>query len=80
METTIKTCNKLWLSQKEAAKYLGVSKDWLENQRVQGKLSFSKVANTIFYIKSEVDRLIINGAIFGKSEFKEEVIKSRSRK
>jgi len=60
---------KLWLSQKEAAKYLGVSKDWLRDRRNDGKLHYSVVGNTIFYIKSEIDKLIISGAISGRTLF-----------
>lgn len=60
---------KIWLSQKEAAKYLGVSKDWLRDRRDDGKLHYSVVGNTIFYIKSEIDKLIISGAISGKQFF-----------
>lgn len=61
---------KLWLSQKEAAKYLGVSKDWLRDRRNEGKLHYSVVGNTIFYIKSEIDNIVISGAISGKQFFK----------
>lgn len=71
----ISTCDKLWLSQKEATTYLGVSKDWLEDRRRDGMLHYSKVANTIFYIKSEIDRIVADGAIYGKSEFKKEARK-----
>ena len=71
--TEMKVCQidtrKLWLSQKEAAKYLGVSKDWLRDRRNEGKLHYSVVVNTIFYIKSEIDKLIVSGAISGRSIF-----------
>ena len=60
---------KLWLSNKEAAKYLGVSKDWLKDRRENGTLHYSVVGNTIFYIKKEIDRLIADNAISGKSIF-----------
>lgn len=61
---------KIWLSNKEAAKYLGVSKDWLRDRREDGKLHYAVVGNTIFYIKSEIDKLIAAGAISGRSQFK----------
>lgn len=61
--------SKLWLSNKEAAKYLGVSKDWLKDRRENGTLHYSVVGNTIFYIKKEIDRLIADNAISGKSIF-----------
>lgn len=60
---------RLWLSNKEAAKYLGVSKDWLKDRCTEGSLHYSKVGNTIFYIKSEIDNLIRKGAVSGKYHF-----------
>jgi excisionase family DNA binding protein len=62
---------KLWLSNKEAAKYLGVSKDWLKDRRENGTLHYAVVGNTIFYIKKEIDRLIADNAISGKTIFKD---------
>lgn len=62
--------DKLWLSNREAARYLGVSKDWLETRRLDGTLHYSKVGNTIFYIKKEIDDLIKNNAVSGKSVFR----------
>ena len=62
---------KIWLSNKEAAKYLGVSKHWLKDRRDDGKLHYSIVGNTIFYIKREIDNLIAANAISGKSIFKD---------
>ena len=62
---------KLWLSNKEAAKYLGVSKDWLKDRRESGTLHYSVVGNTIFYIKKEIDSLIVANAISGKSIFED---------
>lgn len=62
---------KLWLSSKEAAKYLGVSKDWLKDRRESGALHYSVVGNTIFYIKKEIDSLIVSNAISGKSVFED---------
>lgn len=61
---------RLWLSQRDAAKYLGVSKDWLNSRRLDGTLHFSKVGNTIFYIKKEVDDLIKDNAVSGKQIFR----------
>ena len=69
MKVSTVDTRKIWLSNKEAAKYLGVSKDWLKDRRESGKLHYSVVGNTIFYIKSEIDKLIINGAISGRNLF-----------
>ena len=69
MKMCIVDTRKVWLSNKEAAKYLGVSKDWLKDRRNEGKLHYSVVGNTIFYIKSEIDSLIKAGAVSGKQQF-----------
>lgn len=73
----LKTCKvntrKLWLSQKEAQKYLGVSKDWLKKYRSCGKLHYSMIGVTAFYIKSELDRLIVDNAVTGAQAFKKEI-------
>jgi excisionase family DNA binding protein len=61
---------KLWLSNAEAARYLGVSKDWLKDRRENGTLHYSKVGNTIFYIKKEIDDLIRNNAVSGRNLFR----------
>ena len=61
---------RLWMSQKEAQKYLGVSKDWLKDRRENGTLHYSMVGNTAFYIKSEIDRLIRENAVTGTNIFK----------
>ncbi len=61
---------RLWLSQRDAAKYLGVSKDWLNDRRLDGTLHFSKVGKTIFYIKSEIDNMIRDNAVSGKQIFR----------
>jgi len=61
---------RLWLSSREAAKYLGVSKDWLNERRLEGTLHFSKVGNTIFYIKSEIDNMIRDNAVSGRQIFR----------
>ena len=70
MVAKVVNINKLWMSQKEARAYLGVSKDWLEDKRETGVLHYSKVGNTIFYMKSEIDSLIRNSAITGIQLFK----------
>ncbi len=70
MKVATVDAKKIWLSQKEAAKYLGVSKDWLRDRCNEGKLHFAKVSNTIFYIKSEIDKMIASGAISGTQQFK----------
>lgn len=61
---------KLWMSQKEAQKYLGVSKDWLKDKRINGVLHYSVIGTTVFYIKSEIDNLIRANAVSGVNFFR----------
>ncbi len=60
---------RLWMSNAEAKKYLGVGTEWLKTRRKNGTLHYSKVGKTIFYIKSELDNLIRKGAVSGKQTF-----------
>lgn len=66
----IRNCDKIWMSQKEAQKYLGVSKDWLKERRLDGALHYSMVGTTAFYIKAEIDNLIRANAVTGVQQFK----------
>ena len=70
MRTAKVMTEKLWLSNSEAVKYLGVSKDWLKDRRLDGTLHYSKVGNTIFYIKKEIDGLIRSNAVSGVDLFR----------
>ncbi len=63
---------KLWMSQKEAQKYLGVGKDWLKERRLNGTLHYSMVGTTAFYIKSEIDNIIVSNAVSGRQFFRKE--------
>ncbi len=75
MERQVKTVavdtHRLWISRKAAAEYLGVSKSWLEDREADGMLSVSKVGNTFFYIKSQIDKMIRDGAITGRNNFRD---------
>lgn len=72
MRTAKVETKKLWMSQKEAMKYLGVGKDWLKERRLNGTLHFSMVGTTAFYIKSEIDNIIVDNAVSGRQFFKKE--------
>ncbi len=63
---------KLWMSQKEAMKYLGVGKDWLKERRLSGELSYSMIGTTAFFIKSQIDDLVRRNAVTGINHFQSE--------
>lgn len=54
----IKDVDKVWLSNAEAQRYLGMSADFLKSLRESGQLSFYKVRRAVFYKKSDIDRLM----------------------
>jgi hypothetical protein len=49
---------KKWLKSSEVKKLLGISTGTLENLRVNGSLSYSKVGGIIFYDYREIVKLI----------------------
>lgn len=52
------TTKKQWLKSSEVKKLLGISTGTLQNLRVNGSLSYSKVGGIIFYDYSEIVKLI----------------------
>ena len=69
-KAVVKNCDKIWMSQKEAQKYLGVSKDWLKERRLDGELHYSMIGTTAFYIKAEIDNFILSNAVTGTPHFR----------
>ena len=55
---------KIWLTTKEAMKYLGVSRDFLDNLRQSGELGYYKVGHTILFKKDRIDKLIESHKVF----------------
>lgn len=47
-----------WLTTKGVMKYLGVSRDWVDDRRESGELPYSIVGHTVFVKAADVDRLI----------------------
>ena len=54
---------KIWLTNREAQMYLGVSVDFLKRLRADGKISFYKVGGVVFYRKHDIDRLLERGRV-----------------
>jgi len=49
---------KAWLSNREAAKYLNLSKTTLQRYRTSGVLPHSKLGGNIFYRRSDIEALL----------------------
>lgn len=50
--------DKVWLNTRDCMKYLGVSRDFIDDLREAKKLAYYKVGHTVFVKKEELDRLI----------------------
>jgi len=50
--------NKRWLRSSEVRKMLNISAGTLQNLRVSGTLPFRKIGGSMFYDKTEMDKLM----------------------
>lgn len=57
-KTTTTPVAKLWLSNAEAQKYLGMSSSFFKRLRQNGRLRYYKVGTSVFYKKTDIDRLV----------------------
>lgn len=59
----VQPVEKMWLSNAEAQAYLGMGADFLKDLRQNAKISFYKVSHSIFYKKTDIDKLITKGRV-----------------
>ena len=57
-ETYNQTEQKQWLRSSEVRKLLNVSPGTLQNLRISGKLSFTKIGHLMYYSYPEIEKLI----------------------
>jgi hypothetical protein len=50
--------NKKWLKSKEVIKLLNISLGTLQNLRINGTLSYTKIGGTIYYENQDIDKLL----------------------
>lgn len=58
MKGKVTPIEKLFLTNKEAQAYLGVSPDFLKDLRSNARISYSKVGKMIWYEKKDLDNLV----------------------
>jgi hypothetical protein len=58
LKNTISAPAKKWLKSTEVKKLLGISTGTLQNLRMNGSLSYSKVGGIIFYDQTEITKLL----------------------
>ncbi len=54
----VKTIDKVWLTQKSASAYLGVSVDFIKDLRLSGQLPYYMLGKLVFIKKNDLDKII----------------------
>lgn len=57
-KVSVEPVEKIWLSTKEFAKYIGMSTGYIHDLRRSGQIHHYMIGNTAFFKKSDVDELI----------------------
>jgi hypothetical protein len=60
-QTTTQT--KKWLKSTEVRKLLNISAGTLQNLRINGTLSYTKIGGTIYYENQDIDKLLENNKV-----------------
>lgn len=60
-QTTTET--KKWLKSTEVRKLLNISPGTLQNLRINGTLSYTKIGGTIYYANQDIDKLLENNKV-----------------
>ena len=54
---------KKWLKSTEVRKLLNISPGTLQNLRINGTLSYTKIGGTIYYVNQDIDKLLENNKV-----------------
>ena len=52
------SASKQWLKSSEVRKLLGISSGTLQNYRINGSLSYTKIGGTLFYSNDDIEKLL----------------------
>jgi excisionase family DNA binding protein len=63
-KTIVEPIEKIWLSTKEAATYLGMSTGFIHDLRKGGSLPHCMIGNTAFFLKRDIDALLEHNRVF----------------
>lgn len=58
-----RSVDRIWLTQNEAAKYLGVSPKTISRLRESGRLSYYRLERLVLLKKSDIDRMVELGRV-----------------
>lgn len=60
----VEPVEKIWLSTKEAASYIGMSTGFIHDLRKGGSLPHCMIGNTAFFLKKDIDTLLESNRVF----------------
>jgi hypothetical protein len=63
VESQNTTSIKKWLKSTEVRKLLNISPGTLQNLRINGTLSYTKIGGTIYYANQDIDKLLENNKV-----------------
>ena len=63
IESQNSTQTKKWLKSTEVRKLLNISPGTLQNLRINGTLSYTKIGGTIYYANQDIDKLLENNKV-----------------
>ena len=58
LEVKAMVASKQWLKSSEVRKLLGISSGTLQNYRINGSLSYTKIGATLFYSHDDIEKIL----------------------
>lgn len=58
LEVKSTSTSKQWLKSSEVRKLLGISSGTLQNYRINGSLSYTKIGGTLFYSHDDIEKIL----------------------
>jgi hypothetical protein len=58
--------SKKWLKSKEVAKLLNISPGTLQNLRISGTLTYTKIGGTLYYDNTEIEKCLNTNKVFAQ--------------
>lgn len=63
-KVSVEPVEKIWLSTKEFAKYIGMSTGYIHDLRKSGQIRHSMIGNTAFFLKTDIDKMMETHRVF----------------
>lgn len=63
-KVSVEPVEKIWLSTKEFAKYIGMSTGYIHDLRKSGQIRHCMIGNTAFFLKTDIDKMLETHRVF----------------